>query len=602
MAIYINGIPENTIMESSIPVCNLTDVHIGSDIQEGPIHVSFPGKIDEVLVHNIAKSPEYIYRRANPGVPTVRFLAHTKPYPESNGKYDFLQYFLHWGNVGAGHALPILTALDKTTKCHGLLSPCLGYAGWWRFNEGSGTIAVDSSINKNNGTLVNGPVYGDGLEGTALAFDGTSQYVTILHNAIYSFGTASFTLEASGQQTGGNLSVLVSKFHETGGCDPRWELDMNRIHWDTASCSGSSLYGDTNEIPCPWTSVTGVIDRATPKALFYQDYSLKNQTSSSLSGVYDNSRPVTIAKINDYSQFFGGIIDSVRIMKRDLNPDEFLHYPLAEYKCGSCSGYSCTGIECGENGCCGSFGACENDYFCNNGKCIEYTGMKIDSDPPGAKIYLYGPDDWKDTSKVTPYTYINLQTGNYSVYIGKMGYYLWWDDRLWLGDLKVVEGKLTKVKAILVPEYSTGTNVALASKGATASASGYKTYGGYTAYPSEAIDGKSWPDLGEEEFEKTFWGNMSDGSWLKITLPSIKSIKTIVLVFDYSGYNFKVEGSTDDTNWFTLIPSTQWYNTAYVYTFTSPVDIKYAKFTGNSSGAPGSYLWRYIIAEFELWE
>ena len=31
--------------------------------------------------------------------------------------------------------------------------------GWWRFEEGSGTSAIDSSANSNTGTLTNGPAY-----------------------------------------------------------------------------------------------------------------------------------------------------------------------------------------------------------------------------------------------------------------------------------------------------------------------------------------------------------------------------------------------------------------------------------------------------------
>ena len=31
--------------------------------------------------------------------------------------------------------------------------------GWWRFEEGSGTSAIDSSTNSNTGTLTNGPAY-----------------------------------------------------------------------------------------------------------------------------------------------------------------------------------------------------------------------------------------------------------------------------------------------------------------------------------------------------------------------------------------------------------------------------------------------------------
>jgi hypothetical protein len=66
-----------------------------------------------------------------------------------------------------------------------------GLVGSWHFNEGSGTVAYDSSGNNNNGTLVNSPTWVDGKFGKALSFDGIDDYVNISN-----FGTlnGSFTI------------------------------------------------------------------------------------------------------------------------------------------------------------------------------------------------------------------------------------------------------------------------------------------------------------------------------------------------------------------------------------------------------------------------
>jgi hypothetical protein len=55
-----------------------------------------------------------------------------------------------------------------------------GLAGYWKFDEGSGTVASDSSNNGNTGTLVNGPQWVDGIRGNALTFDGVDDYVDVL--------------------------------------------------------------------------------------------------------------------------------------------------------------------------------------------------------------------------------------------------------------------------------------------------------------------------------------------------------------------------------------------------------------------------------------
>ena len=43
-----------------------------------------------------------------------------------------------------------------------------GLVGWWKFDEGSGTAAGDSSGNNNTGTLTNGPTWTTGKIGGAL--------------------------------------------------------------------------------------------------------------------------------------------------------------------------------------------------------------------------------------------------------------------------------------------------------------------------------------------------------------------------------------------------------------------------------------------------
>jgi len=54
---------------------------------------------------------------------------------------------------------------------------------YWKFDEGSGTVASDSSGNGNAGTLVNGPQWVSGVVGNALKFDGIDDYVRISHSS-----------------------------------------------------------------------------------------------------------------------------------------------------------------------------------------------------------------------------------------------------------------------------------------------------------------------------------------------------------------------------------------------------------------------------------
>ncbi|MGD0792507.1 MAG: hypothetical protein ABR920_12125, partial [Terriglobales bacterium] len=51
--------------------------------------------------------------------------------------------------------------------------------GWWRFDDGTGTTAADSSGNGYNATLVNGVSWVTGKIGDAVSANGVNQYVSI---------------------------------------------------------------------------------------------------------------------------------------------------------------------------------------------------------------------------------------------------------------------------------------------------------------------------------------------------------------------------------------------------------------------------------------
>ena len=54
-----------------------------------------------------------------------------------------------------------------------------GLVGWWKFDQGSGTVAYDSSGNGNDGSLTGGPTWATGKIGGALSFDGVDDYVEV---------------------------------------------------------------------------------------------------------------------------------------------------------------------------------------------------------------------------------------------------------------------------------------------------------------------------------------------------------------------------------------------------------------------------------------
>src|SRR3989344_1481411 len=64
--------------------------------------------------------------------------------------------------------------------------------GFWKFDDGSGLTALDSSGNGNTGTLVSGPAWTVGQIGGALQFDGFDDYTLI--NSTFGLGNTNLTI------------------------------------------------------------------------------------------------------------------------------------------------------------------------------------------------------------------------------------------------------------------------------------------------------------------------------------------------------------------------------------------------------------------------
>ena len=73
----------------------------------------------------------------------------------------------------------VLVSLSMTGVA-GAADPSL--VGWWKLDDGSGTVAQDSSANENHGTLNGNALWIEGVLGGALQLDGSTAYVEIPEN------------------------------------------------------------------------------------------------------------------------------------------------------------------------------------------------------------------------------------------------------------------------------------------------------------------------------------------------------------------------------------------------------------------------------------
>ena len=272
------------------------------------------GRMDEVLLHSVPKSADYFANRAL-GLPRVRFLAHTREKAENSGLFATHGYKLWWGNKTANAVGTRVVGLDKKATCDGLLSPCLGYAGWWRLDDGRGALAVDESTWRRNGTV------------TAVAW----------HQAVA--GTLAAELDSNG-----GIDLPLSDFRndedhcvevllradlnkspthildQLGTYGWRWSWVVVQPQYVTSGPVGGAL-----SVDAPITTGTMVqyrfqLQAATGQLSFFEDDALKRSHKlGNRIGHANRPLKVRLAK---------GRVGALRVLSRSPGSDEALHYPL----------------------------------------------------------------------------------------------------------------------------------------------------------------------------------------------------------------------------------------------------------------------------------
>ena len=280
----------------------------------------FHGLIDEVKIYNYALSADEVKQDYNQGSTFV--------FGTSNQ------------TIGA-----TTTSLDYCIP--GDTSPCSPPIAEWKFDEGVGTTAYDSSGNNNNGVFGTGssaPSWTTGKIGKSLRFDGTNDYFSTNFSglngktsATYTFWTKQDTLAENSYAIWANANVLVEL-----GSTSTYGADSNdiRIRWYLDSAWGNSHV------------VSNVIDQGQ---WTYWTITLNNGETK----IYKNAKEVysgtdtgtTLASVSGdyyfgYRSSLGGIIgsiDQVRIYNYARTPAQIAWdynqgAPIGHWKLDECQG------------------------------------------------------------------------------------------------------------------------------------------------------------------------------------------------------------------------------------------------------------------------
>ncbi len=203
--------------------------------------------------------------------------------------------------------------------------------GSWSFDEGTGTIANDSSGNNNNGTLINGPTWTDGQINKAISFDGVDDYV----NSSFLYPSNVFSVETWLKRTG----TIDYTYSFAGVVGIRYATDMLR---GIVIMSDNIYYHDHSGTPTYLSS--GVIVNLNTwyhTVITYDGSVLKIYIDGVLKNSYNN--PALSSEVGYETQIgaiyfqsgqnrsFKGLIDEVRIYNRALSAEEIqMHYEMSK--------------------------------------------------------------------------------------------------------------------------------------------------------------------------------------------------------------------------------------------------------------------------------
>jgi hypothetical protein len=226
--------------------------------------------------------------------------------------------------LSVGLALAVLSSYISVTGT-ALLSTNPNIVLWLPFNEGSGCTAYDISQYGNNGNLEpscpdNNPVWVNGILGKALDFDGSDDYVEVLHSFSLNIGDGGITLEAWI-----NTDAFPSgdRWQVIGKVDA-YALQVSDNGKVRVWLGPLTTYVETDNVVLQsdeWYHIAGVYDGSTVK--IYVNGNLEKEVSKTGDQATSTNNILIGARIP--GGYFNGIIDNPRIWNIALTAEQILN-------------------------------------------------------------------------------------------------------------------------------------------------------------------------------------------------------------------------------------------------------------------------------------
>ena len=199
--------------------------------------------------------------------------------------------------------------------------------GWWRFEEGSGIIAHDSSSNGNDGTLIGGATWTAGRFGGGIELDGTTGYV-LVPGFVLTTDTITFVAWLNGWKANDWAPLISSR--EVNPCEMNFG-DNDTLHY-TWNNDSSATWG-WNDGPVigqdTWTMLAVTIDPGSATAYVYTEAEGLTQGTNAIAHIVQTVGALQIGYSYD-DRYIRGIIDEAAIYNRALSEAEILNLAIRQ--------------------------------------------------------------------------------------------------------------------------------------------------------------------------------------------------------------------------------------------------------------------------------